>query len=169
MICGNCKEHHISVGEVRACYADRRESAVLSRPQNRSVLADPQPDLSLRAEPEAPISQTPTRRNVRAEDGIYRHNGEVYKVQTAVNASGLRYAKHLKVTKISEDEYSGEWERSPGMVFKLLPEEKLSIEEAAAFGKLYGICCICGTVLSNEKSIERGIGPVCLQKMGWDL
>lgn len=34
------------------------------------------------------------------------------------------------------------------------------------FGKLTGTCCICGRLLTNEVSVERGIGPICADKYG---
>lgn len=175
MICGNCKEHHLSVGEVRACYADRRESAVLSRPQNRSVLADPQPDLSLRAEPEDPISE-PLR---PVGEGFYSYQGVIHKVVRAIHGSGHLYAKKLVYTGEDSvmDPKTGsqklvpcaEWQRAYNWRKTLREEMRLTQEEALAYGQMYGVCCICGITLTDEKSIERGIGPVCLKKMGWEL
>lgn len=30
-----------------------------------------------------------------------------------------------------------------------------------AFGKRWGICCVCGKQLENEESVSKGIGPIC--------
>lgn len=38
---------------------------------------------------------------------------------------------------------------------------------AEAYGIETGICCVCNAPLTNKASIERGIGPVCAEKMGW--
>lgn len=38
---------------------------------------------------------------------------------------------------------------------------------AVAYGKRYGRCAICSRELSNNESIERGIGPICAGKFGW--
>lgn len=38
---------------------------------------------------------------------------------------------------------------------------------AVAYGKQYGACSICGRELSNQASIDRGIGPICAGKFGW--
>ena len=35
---------------------------------------------------------------------------------------------------------------------------------AAAYGKLVGRCGLCGRVLEDEDSIERGLGPICAAK-----
>ncbi len=36
-----------------------------------------------------------------------------------------------------------------------------------AYGRELGVCGHCGRALTDEVSIERGIGPVCASKMGW--
>lgn len=46
-----------------------------------------------------------------------------------------------------------------GLIYHLV--ERLSVAEAIEFGKTYGHCCVCGRLLTNYKSIELGIGPIC--------
>lgn len=80
--------------------------------------------------------------------------GTIYKVQVAKQGSGRLYAKKLTDGVFV---YEG---RSGG--FRLLSAETLvDLETAAAYGRLYGVCCRCGADLTDEDSIERGIGPVC--------
>lgn len=95
-----------------------------------------------------------------AEEGMYRKDGVIYKVQIAVHGSGRPYAKKLVET-------GGEWEfvKAPGMQFRLTAKDKMTLEEAKEFGKLYGTCCVCGRTLTKEESIAEGIGPVCSGKM----
>lgn len=38
---------------------------------------------------------------------------------------------------------------------------------AEAYGKKYGVCCICSRELSDPESVARGIGPICATRMGW--
>jgi hypothetical protein len=38
---------------------------------------------------------------------------------------------------------------------------------AIKHGKLTGACCVCSRLLTNDESIELGIGPICAEKMGW--
>lgn len=38
---------------------------------------------------------------------------------------------------------------------------------AIAYGIETGVCCICNATLTNKKSIEAGIGPICATKFGW--
>jgi len=42
----------------------------------------------------------------------------------------------------------------------------MTVDEAARYGRLYGRCMVCGRTLTDEGSIERGIGPICASK-GW--
>lgn len=38
---------------------------------------------------------------------------------------------------------------------------------SAAYGRLVGRCGVCSRRLEDEQSVERGIGPVCAQRLGW--
>lgn len=93
------------------------------------------------------------------EDGMYRLDGTIYKVQTSPN-SGHRYAKVLVVSGEGHDA-DVSFEYAKGMIRKLAAQDRMTIEEAKEFGALYGTCCVCGRTLTNETSIEAGIGPVC--------
>lgn len=100
---------------------------------------------------------------VALEDGMYAKvvdgTRRVFKVVHAVHGSGRQYAKEL----VQDGETWG-WERAPGMVNRLTPADRMSLEEAQAFGRIYGVCCACGAILTDETSIAAGIGPVCASK-----
>lgn len=38
---------------------------------------------------------------------------------------------------------------------------------AVAYGQRTGECAICGRELTNKESIKYGIGPICMEKLGW--
>lgn len=96
------------------------------------------------------------------EDGMYRTaDGVIWKVQEAVHGSGRLYAKQLV---FEEGDTKGRFVYIQGGIYKLRAEERMSMEEAAEFGKLYGFCCVCGRTLTNEDSIEAGIGPICAER-----
>lgn len=82
---------------------------------------------------------------------------EVYRVQRS-KSSGKLYA--LRVLEGGGTEYA------PGMVTRLDPSRKLTLEEAKAWGRRTGTCCACYRTLTNPASIEAGVGPVCRAK-GW--
>ena len=97
--------------------------------------------------------------SVQAELGYYLVDGTVYAVVLS-KESGKSYAKRLSVSA-----GKGRWEFAPGMVWKLKPEQRISQEQAREFGKLHGVCCVCGRTLTDIQSVEAGIGPVCAKKI----
>lgn len=77
---------------------------------------------------------------------------EIYRVQRS-KSSGRLYA--LRVLEGGGTDYA------PGMVARLDPQRKLSLEEAKAWGRRTGTCCNCYARLTNPASVKEGIGPVC--------
>lgn len=92
------------------------------------------------------------------EDGVYLYAGTYFKVVTAVE-SGRRYAKRF-------DTQTKKFHRAPGKIRELTADMVVSPEQAARFGKLYGICCFCSRTLTDERSIGVGYGPVCAEHYG---
>lgn len=92
------------------------------------------------------------------EDGVYLYQGTYFKVVTAVE-SGRRYAKRF-------DTQTKKFSRAPGKIRELTADMVVSPEQAAKFGKLYGICCFCSRTLTDERSIGVGYGPVCAEHYG---
>lgn len=92
-----------------------------------------------------------------APEGMHRHpqDGAIFKVQRSPE-TGRLYAKQL----VSQgDKWTFEY--APGKIRDFNESTKMSLEDAKEFGVLYGTCCVCGRTLTNEVSIERGIGPIC--------
>lgn len=60
----------------------------------------------------------------------------------------------------------GEWVYTPGLVGQIRRGgwERLTKDRAAELGRLYGRCVACGATLTDEESIERGMGPICASK-----
>ncbi|WNM69397.1 hypothetical protein SEA_SAMPUDON_50 [Gordonia phage Sampudon] len=130
--------------------------------------------------------------NTINEDGFYRVKDEFVGVLEAefikvqMNREGSRlYAKRLNKNYPEKLELEPnpknaislwcaqngmgrpiEWEFISGLYSKTGAHmvEKLSLEEGEAFGRLYGVCMKCGAFLTNEESIERGMGPICAGK-----
>lgn len=95
-------------------------------------------------------------------DGMYQTpDGTIYRVQLAKQGSGKLYAKRLAVTAKSDGSHIGSFVYAPGAVYLLEPEDKMTMEQAKSFGKLYNVCCVCAAALTDEVSIAEGIGPVC--------
>lgn len=117
----------------------------------------------LRNMPKVASAQQPT---TEPEDGIYyvpddEGPGNIFKVYKMVHGSGRQGIKRLT--------HDGDQKGSfvyLGLAVKHLPAnaKKMSLEEAKAFGRLYGFCVRCGATLTDEGSIAAGIGPVCSGK-----
>lgn len=88
--------------------------------------------------------------------GYYVYKNEVYKVQVSPS-TGNSYAKVFT--------QEGGWLYAQGMVNKMHDAQALTLEKAKEFGHLYGSCIICGRTLTDEASIDAGIGPVCAGKL----
>ena len=144
----HCGGSHETIAEARVCEnVPAHEVPAESPPEPRH---------------EAPAERPP--RKGPAEEGFYKHGNVIYKVQTAKHGSGRRYAKIMY--KPEEPGGKPRWEYAPGVVNVLQPEDKLSAADAAAFGKLYGICIFCSRDLTDERSIAVGYGAVCADNHG---
>lgn len=162
MICGHCKAENTTVAHVRDC-------AKLDRPRvdhatpNSKLYPELQPN-----EHKVNLSLVVNTKPAN-EDGMYKLGDRIIKVQKSLS-SGHLYAKELVQQATNENDggvSSWRFEYSPGTMRNLRPEHKMTIEQAKEFGALYGTCCVCGRTLTNEESIEAGIGPICAGKEGW--
>lgn len=84
-------------------------------------------------------------------EGIYFKAGVVYKVQ--VSATGRSYAKVLRE--------KGGFDYDVTAIKNISIEDKITLEQAKAYGIQYGVCVACGATLTDAKSVAAGIGPVC--------
>ncbi len=102
-------------------------------------------------------------------EGMYRTpDGTIFKVQRAVHGSGHLYAKrltavtpYLKMPRGKEVTVTHEFAYASGAIRTLRASDRMTIEQAREFGALYGVCCVCSRTLTDEKSIEAAIGPIC--------
>lgn len=131
------------------------------------------------AAPFQPRDHKPATRSGEPEElpaGMYRtSDGAIYKVQRAVHGSGRMYAKALVVLVEAERDDHGhvttpaevEFQYTSGAISKLTSADRMGLDEAKAFGAIYGVCCQCGRTLTDERSIAEGIGPICAGKDMW--
>lgn len=96
-------------------------------------------------------------------DGLYVLDGATVKIQHTREDHTRLYGKVW-------DTEAEAFEYAPGMVAKLDralkagTAHRMSLDEASAFGHLYGVCCVCSRELTDEVSIAAGIGPICARK-----
>ena len=100
-----------------------------------------------------------------------------------VNVKPNRDLTSLWVTSQTEKE-EGNYGLQPKYLGKITPtgadyrlsDEVKAVLEAAAndplsaairYGKVSGECSCCGRELTDPRSIDRGIGPICATKFGW--
>ena len=109
---------------------------------------------ALLSAPRKPVEVKPATEELTS--GIYRVNESIFKVYKG--QSGRMLAKLLTVH--GEGSASFEYQ---GMASRFVKAgtKPMTLDEAKAFGAIYGVCCNCGRTLTDENSIEAGIGPVC--------
>lgn len=113
------------------------------------------------AKPKAPAEP----QGPQVEEGFYITSDDtVYKVQVAVHGSGNLYGKRLNPATGSFD-YEASVPRKLRALMAEGQAERLTLERAKQLGHLYGMCCVCGRTLTDEGSIEAGIGPVCAKRV----
>ena len=95
-------------------------------------------------------------RNPVVEQGMYQVAGSIYRVQ-ASRETGNLYAKRLNT--------AGGFDYEQGAIRKLSADDKMTLEQAKAFGVETGLCCVCGAFLTDSKSVAQGIGPVCAKRV----
>jgi hypothetical protein len=223
MRCGNCKNSHETVAEVRSCHTQgflgldsntpepptgkqldyahslfRQRVAFGDVAQIEEVSGAEAAHEAISAMDRKSCSEfissmleQPKREfekrtsQVAVGEGMYKMDDVIYKVQVAHHGSGHLYAKQLKITPAEKclcsdlqgvmctpcrngtNAARGSFVRASGVLTRLRPEHKMSLKEAKQFGALYGFCVRCGAILTDEVSIEAGIGPVCAGKDDW--
>jgi hypothetical protein len=91
--------------------------------------------------------------------GMYRLNGEIYKVTD--NPRTGRFAAHRLDMETRKYSYA------KGIIYKLRPEHRLDVDTVAAHGLDQLWCLCCARDLNRKESQERGIGPICAEKYGY--
>lgn len=101
------------------------------------------------------------------EPGVYENEDGVFVVKW--NREHTRqYAKRMVEiggSRLTEDgaHVQIEFDYAAGAVYRLKPEHKMPKDRAIELTLLYGKCINCGRKLKAAKSVEQGIGPVCIK------
>jgi hypothetical protein len=89
-----------------------------------------------------------------AEGSYWTPDGSVARVRKSL--AGRLYAE-----RFNEVSFKFEYER--GLVYSL--EKRMTLDEARAWGARLGRCAVCGKTLTANKSVDDGIGPVCIKRL----
>jgi len=103
------------------------------------------------------------------EAGMYKVGQDIFRVKIS-KSSGRPYAEILRHDAITNGNYADaavwfEFERGMIMKYGITPDHRMTLDQCAEFGLLFGTCCVCARELTNPKSIAKGIGPVCEKKV----
>lgn len=193
--CGNCKGRHKSVADVRGCHTAQRTStpftpaSELGPDPSRQVQEDVIGVLlgeAARAREElrlASLVATAKLRNGHATSMVLAAP-EVPAGRYAVEEEGTlkffkvdkptegRWAGYTFVNQVVGGGYEGHETRYPvknkAHRERILCEIGSDVQAAMTrYGKELGHCGHCGRQLTDVMSRARGIGPVCINKMGW--
>lgn len=111
------------------------------------------------------IERDKSRANAEAnpvtEIGMYRNADGVFRVKRS-RESGNLYAMRLIPEATTKSERF-QYER--GGIYKLTPDNRMTVEECAELGLLYSMCVICGADLIDPKSVARGMGATCAKNV----
>lgn len=120
-----------------------------------------------------PVGDTVVKLSVAGERS--RYTGDIHVAEYV--SSDVRHAAYVRGEMV-EGAYYGRLSAETGEVTDRLQEHpailavlrELEADPATKireFSRLIGRCCVCGRTLTNEKSIEQGIGPICADRVGW--
>jgi Family of unknown function (DUF6011) len=92
---------------------------------------------------------------IKEEGSYFTMKGDVARVRKS-KSTGYFYAELF-------DEAYMKFIYTKGLIYNL--KSRMTMEEARAWGARVGHCCVCGKLLSANKSVDQGIGPVCILKI----
>lgn len=101
-------------------------------------------------------------RSVKGSDdalelGMYRKaDGTMYRVYPA------RQSDRILAKRLVSDGEGGWTFEYAGMASRFVKaDERMTLEEAKAWGATFGTCCVCAALLTDPESVANGIGPIC--------
>lgn len=149
--CGNCGQTHPSILTVQGCYAHTRYSGAVRA--ERAVAATRPARPRFARQPGAqPLSE-----------GIYAVGDKVFKVYPALNGGHL-LAKELELQGLAK---KPTWVYRGAATRFVQADQQMTHEQAVKFGKITGVCAMCGRTLTDESSIAAGIGPICANRVSF--
>lgn len=89
------------------------------------------------------------------DEGMYIDGLTIFKVRRS-KSSGSLYAMRLVGNKFVYE---------AGAIRALKSSQRMSLDQAKAYGVQTGTCCVCAAALSDPKSVAAGIGPVCAKRV----
>lgn len=105
----------------------------------------------------APKAQPAQQDTSGLDEGFYRaEDGSIYQVVQA------RHGSHLLAKRLNPE--TGAFDYAGAARRFVKPAQRMTLEDAKAYGKQTGSCMVCGRKLTAAASVEAGIGPVCAKR-----
>lgn len=188
MKCGNCKQSHELIQEVRDCY--RRHSQKSERPmEKRTPLpAHLRPDTNIASAKDWTV---PTYRGEQVMDGTYAvvlPDDDKHQVTLRFHTLTMGPMKGKQaVDFLKGPDNESDWQRFANsvdggyrvhnrfltfarivnaLVFMMEADREALMKAGEGYAIRSGRCWRCFRTLTVEESIVRGMGPVCADKMG---
>ena len=146
---------------IRACDSASISVAIdrlIAQSRERRAAQASQPQAPPASQPQA--SQPQASQPQTASPGYYLDSQDRAYV-VVMSQNNRPYAKQLMI----RPGHNAKWEYDRGAVFRLAEFRPLTLAEAKRLGHLLGVCMICGRRLVDVKSVQEGIGPVCIKTL----
>jgi hypothetical protein len=105
------------------------------------------------------IKNSPSKQIVITNVGAYRHLGVVYSIRKG------RESGRLQVWSLDSSTNSWTYDsKNYKVLYDLLPEHRLTLNEAVNASAQTGSCVHCGRTLSKLTSVAMGMGKICASK-----
>jgi len=161
--CGNCGQEGQTVEHVKECYANKHAALATATVEVKGFA---------KAYVDAQESYKPMALTAHVPASDYAIKDELglafYRVK--YGKKGTKWESYAFVSRLIGNP-STELISSPiknpsnrKAVLNLLAQNPL--EAAKLFSSTFHKCCVCGAALSDEDSLERGMGPVCAKRFG---
>ena len=145
ILCGHCHKYHDSIQAVRDC-----SGVFATQVMTCAGMEPPAP---------TPKPDVPAGRYALKVDDTWKF----YKVDKPTEG---RWAGYTFVSIFASDEKHPVRSRQAreGILSQIAVDPQRAMLD---YGQQIGSCGHCGRTLTNPESIERGIGPICAERMGW--
>lgn len=152
--------------QLAAFNRDGRVMPGTAHPDNLAKSTDPTPEITAKLASEFRARYVDPELEAKVPDGRY-----------AITVDGV--TRFFRVRKVTKGQYAGRTfvdrqagdeefpVRFSGERTKILIAIAKDVKASAIrYGRELGVCSQCGRTLTNPDSIEAGIGPVCLSRLG---
>jgi len=153
--CGSCQQEGMTVEHIKQCYAAKYSTLTQEAPK-----VSPIAQRYVESKDFRPMALS---LDVPASQYCLERDGELKFYRVRIGKAGTRWDGFRFVDLLIG--HPGDWQKRPlkGIERKAVLEAIAANPQEAAvrFSKEFTICAVCGSPLSDQESLERGLGPIC--------